>query len=418
MQHFMLPSWSSILSGAAALALLSGCSGAGGGDAAAVGTSREALRCYDANTGNPSSDGNCPWRDWSEVAPNNQPSLDISQEFAPALCASGNAGFLAISVDTGGHYRTLQFNEASTAGAWGSYGQKTFVTKPTCGLREDVTVSGQTRTGFVVAGKASDGKIYASAGTLANVTVPQQNPTANDTFTAIGNDVYSTGGNPALAGGNPAVGTGNAVALVTMGTDLQTIYGYSRLLPYPSHGWSARVQGPKLPSGWTSVGAPAIVQFPITFAIVVHAHNATLRKEAFFYTYFVAASSPPSFSNAIGSPGGTWAQLPLVLQAGQTINDDPSLTSDNTYGVTLWFRSNSQILQTASGSLPTVGSNPAIAIKPIDGVSFGSAPSAWAGNTYEEGIYVAIARDGSPTGTGHLQFITDTISTPGAFLGP
>jgi hypothetical protein len=416
MQPFKLPIWTSILSGTAALVLAGGCGSTGAGDLPAVGTSSEALRCYDDATGNPSSDGNCPWRDWSQVAPNNQPSQDISQELAPALCASSNAGFLAISVDTGGHYRTLQFNEINNAGAWGSYGQKTFVTKPTCGLRENVTVSGQTRTGFVVAGKASDGRIYASAGTMANVGVPQQNPTANDVFTAIGNDVYSTGGNPALAGGNPAVGTGTAVALVAMGTDLRTIYGYSRLLPYPSHGWSARVHGPALPSGWTAVGAPAIVELPITFAIVVHAHNATLHKEAFYYTYFSTNSSPPAFSNAIGSPGATWTQLPLALQAGQTISDDPALTTDDTYGMTLWFRSGSQILQTASGSLPSLGTNPAIAIKPADGISFGSAPAAWAGNTYEEGIYVAVARDGASTG--HLQFITDTISTPGAFLGP
>jgi hypothetical protein len=416
MQRSLPPIWTFIMSSAAALALLSGCSSGGGRDAAAVGTSTEALRCYDSNTGQPNGDPNCPWRDWSQVVPNNQPSLDISQEFAPALVASGNAGFLAISVDTGGHYRTLQFNEVSTAGSWGSYGQKTFASKPTAGLREDVTVSGQTRTGFVVAGKGTDNKIYASAGTLANAGVPQQNPTANDTFTAVSNDVYATGGNPGLAGGNPVVGTGNAVALVTMGTDLQTIYGFTRLLPYTTHAWSARVQGPKLPTGWTSVGAPAIVELPVTFAIVVHAHNATLHKEAFYYTYLTANSTPPGFSNAIGSPGGVWTQLPLQLQAGQTISDDPALTDDNTYGLTLWFRSNSQILQTASGSLPTLGSNPAMPVKPADGVSFGGAPSAWAGVTYEEGIYVAIARDGSSTG--HTQFITDTIGTPGAFLGP
>lgn len=328
---------------------------------------------------------------------------------------------MAVTVDTGSHYRILQFADPATAGTWDAYGNKQFVSKPACAMRDNGVYRGTAGAGFVIAGKASDGTIYTAAGTMAPVSYPQSNGGANEVFTAVGSDKYTTGGSPALGGGNEQVGTGSMIALVVMGTDSQTIYAYARPLPYLSHAWSSRVQGPKLPTGWSAVGAPAIVELPITFAIVVHAHNSQTNKEGFFYTYIAANTSPPVFSNAIGSPSSSWAQLPLSLQAGQTVNDDPALTSDSTYGLTLWFRSGSQIVETAAATVPTLGTNPPLAIKPADGVSFASAPAATAGVTFEEGQYVVLARR-SPdsTGASHLWFITDTVipNTPNTHFGP
>ncbi len=424
MKNSILRPLTSMLGSAAALALLSGCSGATAPGDSELGTSAQALRCYDYS-GNPNNtDGDCAWRDWSRLTPNNDQNVaGMQQEFAPALCGSEH-GFLAVTADTGGHYHILQFDAPGVAPSWASYGNRQFVAKPSCGQREDVVnSSGQTVGAFVIAGKSTDNKIYTSAGVMG-APGPGNQGAPSEPFAAISSDTYSGGGNPTLAGSTHDR-TVSAMALVVVDSN-QVIWGYSRQLPYLSHSWSARVQGPKLPTGWAAVGAPAMVQLGLNYGIVVHAHNAGSHRDAFFYTYFFAVQWPPAFSAAIpGSGPATWTQWAIPLQAGQTISDDPALTADSTNGLTLWWRSNSQILETAAPNLQPPGSTPpilpAIAVKPGNTISFGSAPAALAGYTFDEGMYVVVARDstGSPAGTGYSWFITDTNSfTGGETPGP
>jgi hypothetical protein len=97
--------------------------------------------------------------------------------------------------------------------------------------------------------------------------------------------------------------------------------------------------------------------------------------------------------------------LSLKLQAGQTINDVPAITTDSTYGMTLWFRSGTQIVETAAPSLSATWPNPPVAIKPGNNLVFASAPAVTAGVTLDEGQYVIVARQSNPS---VLEYITDS----------
>ena len=244
-------------------------------------------------------------------------------------------------------------------------------------MREN-DASGQP--GFVVAGKATDNKIYASAGIMSPGAATQLNPSAATAFAAVSNTVYSTNGAPALASG----GFGsNSVVLTFMGDDNRTIYAHVRPFPYLTSSWTSRITGPQLPSGWTAIGAPSLARLPVTMQIVVHARNA-FGSDRLFTTHFYADGQ--FFSNGIGSPASSWTMLPSM----GTIDSDPALTFHDQHGLTVYFRRGTQMMQTGE----PLGSNPVLAVKPNENIQFAGSPAALANWAFESqnGRHTMIAR--------------------------
>lgn len=339
-----------------------------------LGVQSSALRCHDGN-GKPITDANCPWRYWDHLLPSS--GVDITHGLAPAMCA-GVSGFLTVSVDTGGRYRTLQWHAGGHAPSWSLYGNRTFSSKPACALRENVTA---TRAGFVLAGKATDNKIYTSAGTMAAATSSQQNVTANEMWTSVSDEEYPAGGSPALGFTLGGFG-GDGVVLTFMGDDARTVYAHSRHVPYLSNDWSPIITGPVLPSGWTAVGAPAVHALPVTFRIMVHAQSGSTHR--LFETYFFLDDGDGYFSTAFASTPAVWTQRPSL----GLIEDDPAITFAPGFGTTVYFRRGSEIRQTTeSASFHTP-----LAVKPNEAVEFASAPAATAGVPFDQGTHVVVAR--------------------------
>jgi hypothetical protein len=349
-----------------------------------LGTSAQALRCV----GDPSNP-NCPWKgEWSQLLPEND--TDITHTWGPALCSS-TPGWMAVSVDNQNRFRVLQWSPLNRGPDWGFYGSsRTWRSKPTCAMREDYATG---RPGFVIAGKlrSNDGnnnKIMASAGAMAPSAQFPDNPTpepgAAGAFAPVSNTTYSSGGLPALGSMLDDFG-GGAVVVAFMGDDARTIYAHNRNLPYHEHGWSTRITGPVLPGSWRVVYAPTVARHPQTFQIVIHARNQTTGADALFQTHFYTnGDNVAHFSNEIGSPVVAWTQLASV----GTIDDDPWITNSSAHGVTAYFKRGTQIMET---SLPSYAGS-VLAVKPINGVQFGSSPAATANTPFDMGTHVVIAR--------------------------
>jgi hypothetical protein len=373
------------------------------GDLTELGSLSQAIRCHDGS-GNPNNDPNCPWRfNWSRILPAN--GVDISHRMAPALCANPNGGWLTVSVDPNNQYNVLQWHSAGVGRgpSWSVYGaSRAWNSKPACAIREDVGTAGGDVGGFVVGGKlrSTDGnnnKLFASPGRMGPGSL-SSNPTFTSGFALVDPDArsYTTGGLPGMASVLDG-GTG-AVVMAFMGDDGRTIFAHSRALPYssPTSPWSRRVTGPVLPAGWTAVGAPTVTRLPVTLQIVVHARNSSTGADRLYEThYFVATGVPGHFSSGIGSPSPSWTQLANL----GTIADDPWITTSSQNETTVYFRrlappgspagTPHQIMQTSGFPL---GSKPLLAVRPVAGVSFASAPAATGGQGLEMGEHIVTAR--------------------------
>jgi len=245
--------------------------------------------------------------------------------------------------------------------------------------------------GFVVAGKlkssdSNNNKLFASPGLMAPAVLAE-NPTFQSGFAVVDSTrAYTTGGQPGMSSFVDESGVG-AVLLAFLGDDLRTIHGHVHNLPYNSNGWSTRISGPVLPAGWTAVGAPSVTRLPVTFQIMVHAHNNATGGDRLYETHFFTNGSTSHFSNEVGSPFPTWT---LRLNSG-TIADDPWITRHPDFGTTVYFRRGSQIMQTGE----PIGSNPVLAVRPNTGIVFASAPAATGGVAFDQGTHVVTARSTS-----------------------
>jgi hypothetical protein len=393
---------------AMALLLLAGCGEMG--DEEVVTTHTGAIRCYDGN-GIPSSSPECPWRGpWSRLTPDNL-SADITHTLSPALCArSDGPSFMTISTDSSGRYRTFQWSNVSRAAGWGSYGFKTFVSKPACTFREN-EANGQL--GFVLAGKAADNKMYASPGIMAPFGIPQQNPVpvsgTPGQFAAVSATTFTTGGEPAVAGRT----SGDTLMLLAfMAAGNRTIQAHTRNLPYVGNTWSANpITGPTLPFGWTAHGAPSIDVLPITFRIVIHARNGTT--DRLFEVHFFKSGSTMRFSNGLGQPTSSW--LMLGNMGTITQNTGPSVvhlvaTPDHPGYQTNFFRRNNDIMQTSDAG------NPSIAVAPNNAPAFTGDPAVAVGFPFEMASdYMLVAR----SQTNQLFFLASNPNAPdNGFIGP
>ena len=391
-----------------ALLLLAGCSEMGD---EGVATHAGAIRCYDGN-GIPSSDPECPWRGpWSRLAPENL-SADITHTLSPALCAANpGPSFLTVSVDSSGRYRTFQWSNASRATSWGNYGFKTFVSKPACTFRED-EANGQL--GIVLAGKATDNKMYASPGIMAPFGIPQQNPVpvsgTPGQFALVSNTAITNGGQPAIAGRT----SGDTLMLLAfMAEGNRTIQAHTRNLPYVGNTWSTNpITGPTLPTGWTAHGAPSISVLPITFRIVVHARNGTT--DRMFEVHFYKNGSTMRFSDGLGQPVSSWLMLKNMGMITQ--NTSPAIvnltaTLDHPGYQTIFFRRNNDIMQTSDAG------NPVLRVAPNNAPPFTGDPAAVVGFPFEMASdYMLVSRTQT---TNQLFFLpSKPNATSDGFIGP
>lgn len=393
----------------ALVALGAGCGGApGAGDTTGpVGAQTSKLECYDYY-GEPIPDANCPWvSQWQDAAPDG--GADLAHTVSPALCMNPNSSWLIVGVDSTQHFRTLAMGqEQNFSSSWGVYAQSQgfkFGSRPACSARG-------TGTGIFIAGKvvnnsdsSKNNKLFVSAGDLPNGDPEQPAPNATGTFTVLDNtNTYTQGGNPALAF------NGSQAVLVTLGVDR---FGFSRIFAYTATGntFGSRISGPRLPSGVSVSGTPAIdfQSSQGTFHIIVRSPNTL------FETYFQGSA----FTNS-GGAGGTIAFVPVPL-SGPFDSDAALAYSDSTDIETLFFRRGAGILQTsdAPSFSPVLGQAPLLPMpqvtdaftgQPFD--SFGT-PSATGFAVETGGPAFVITRFGTATSTGpELGYIFTSNNNP------
>jgi len=385
-----------VRSGAAMVATAVLCAAAVGCSAAAeegnasdgeTASTTSALRC----TSDPNN-GDCPWKGtWAKLTPRN--GVDIQHNWAPALISS-DAGWVTFSVDQTNHFRMLQWHANGRGPAWDTYGSpRTWNSRPAAAMKDDFSAG---RAGFVIAGKArtsdsNNNKLMASTGVMGVSGGPTTlgNPVPDRPFAVVdNNNVYNTNGLPGM--GSFVNGSNGAVLIVVMGDDGRTIYGYNHNLPYNSNGWSGRITGPALPTGWKVVYAPTVARLPVTYRIAIHAHNNNTGADAMFWTDFYSNGTDQAyFSNEISSPISAWSS-PVNVGA---INDDPWLTFSPTFGLTAYFRRGSQIMENAFPSVPTT--LPALPVNPSAGIQFASSPAATGDRGFDMGTQVVVARSTS-----------------------
>jgi hypothetical protein len=380
-----------LASSAAVLVAVAGCGampeGGAAGDDSQPGSTTSALRC----TGDPTS-GDCPWKGtWARLLPHN--NVDVVHNWAPTLIA-GNPGWITFTVDSTNHYRVLQWHANGRGPQWDFFGPSnlTWNSRLAASLANDTL----TQPTFVVAGKArssdaNNNRILVSTGVMGASGQNPNNPTQTTGFTLLDTNAshtYATGGLPALAARHDGSG-GGAMVVTYFDDNGSTIYAHHRPLPYASNSWTGRITGPALPSGWKVVYAPTIAySFPV-FHIVVHARNNSTNQDALYETYFYSSGSSVFFSNETGSPVQGWKNQ-VVVPPSVGINDDPWITVSAALGITAYFRSGTQIKETAYQSPINY-----LPVNPSAGISFASAPAGTGDYAFDMGTQVIVARTSS-----------------------
>jgi hypothetical protein len=362
------------LVGAAMVSLLSGCGAAGTSDADGASKDKQGLECV----------SNCDEGVFFRggLFPVNFVDLPGGHMMAPALCSSPSNGFVAISVDEYNEYRVLEFNGDANYSNWDIYDTDannnayTWNSKPACALTDSNTFNGEP--GFMVVGKGSDNTLHNADGQMAPSGNPQStNAEQIEVDEQISSTTYSAG-SPGVASSQDS--SGNGLVVVAIIDDQRTLNIYTKPFPVLWTYWSSVFKGPKLPAGWTAIGAPAIASEPNNkWAVVVHARNGST--DAIFRTIVTAPyNKNPTFSLL-------WTRLGGSLNV--EIDDDPALTWDSTLSTeTLFIRSGNATIYQTSGPLGTHPLDP-IALESWDWIQ--SGPAAAVGG-FDQGDYVVLAR--------------------------
>jgi hypothetical protein len=313
-----------------------------------------------------------------QLLPFNNIDLDGGHTMAPAICATPSNGFVAVSVDTSHQYRVLQFNANTRGPSWDVYDSGyTWNSKPSCAQIESTTFNGQP--GFIVVGKGSDNTLHNADGQMAPGAYPQANPEQIEIDEQISTTTYSAG-SPGVASSQDS--SGNGLVVVAIVDDRQTLYAYTKPFPVLWEYWSSAIKGPKLPLGWSAIGAPAIASEPNNkWAIVVHARNGS-SVDAIFRTVLTAPySGTPSFSLSWTRLGGTIT--------GE-MDDDPALTWDSTLATeTLFIRQGNATIYQSSGNPPGAHPLDPISLSTWDWIASGPAAAA---DPFDMGNYAVLAR--------------------------
>lgn len=323
-------------------------------------------------------------------------SPDITATLEPTICTNRQGHFMAVSRDSDQRYRTLySFGPIGQyLSDWsvfsGSTPARTFASRPACAMRESSS-GGLSR--FVLVGKGTDNKLYASTGTLPQATVPIPTPQVNADWSAISNTVYSGSAgpaSPALASKEGTLDGGMVMAFISN----NAVYAHYHPLPYSSGPWQARVAAPALPAGAIPVGTPAITfveGWAQLFHVVVRAQVGSQYR--FYETYFGRTQSGYKFCGILcWGQAAAWAQLPITANVGSS----PALEFSPLHGETLYFINAGKMYQTSGfATQQQLGTLPVSQVYPGVGVSFEGAPGAAGGFQFEMGQHLAVARAGN-----------------------
>lgn len=360
-----------VAAGLATVFLFAGCGVVGSTDSDTVSSAAQALECKGTCSGGVFNRG-------GQLLPLGGVDLDGGHTLAPAICSTPSHGFVAVSVDTSNQYRVLQFNGSTIGPSWDVFDSGyTWNSKPACAQIESATFNGQP--GFMIVGKGSDNTLHNACGQMAPTGSPQGNPEQIEIDQQISTTPYPVG-SPGVASQQDS--SGNGVVVVAIVDGLQTIYAYTRTLPALWTSWSSAIKGPKLPRGWSVIGAPAVASEPSNkWGIVVHARNGSSVDAIFRTTLTADYSGGASFALA-------WSQLTGTITG--EMDDDPALTFDSTLSTeTLYIRQRGGWIFQSSGSPP--GAHPLDPIFLLSWDWIGSAPAA-ASAPYDMGNHVVLAR--------------------------
>jgi len=298
------------------------------------------------------------------------PAKDIVHISAPAVCGDPSIGetFLVVSVDMQQTYRTLFSDTEILASTWGSYGTRQFSSKPVCAMRENGAGGGR---GFVLVGKGTDNKLYASAGSweahLNDGTAT--NPSPDTVWTAVSSTAYNQGGWPALASNDSH--TGMVLAIVDDSNQVNLRF---HKLPYTQNSWGSAIPAPALPAGTTALGAPAVVYLPSPaqlYQVVVRVSTSGGVK--LLKTYFDGAK----FTTFSHRTPASWSEISLFLNAGQYPSSDVALAySPTLHTTTLYWRDGNSQFEQTSGFGDELGHNQAHVVAAEAGFMMSSPPSA------------------------------------------
>jgi hypothetical protein len=317
------------------------------------------------------------------------PTNEFNHSLDPAACGVENLGIALVSRDAATQrYLVYGLNRQTKPNSWGSYGTRTFGTRPACvRFREDPDggAGGYPYAEFVIAGRGAgnDRRLFTS---LARWTLtPSSNPepaTPNTVWTPVGTQTYQNNGSPALAT------NGFDIVLVFLGDDSR-LYLHKKDNPYDANNWAPRIQGPALPSGWTAQGTPAVAFTHGTtgkYQIIVRARNS-FGTNRLYQVYFYI----DRFTDWAGNPNPTFSQVNVGSNA---IDSDPAFAWDwSVPTATLYFRSGGNIIQT-SGLGSELGTLPKSPIAEFNGngLMLTGSPGAQGGSGLDHGRNLVVAR--------------------------
>jgi hypothetical protein len=153
--------------------------------------------------------------------------------------------------------------------------------------------------------------------------------------------------------------------------------------------WSARVQGPALPVGWTPAGIPAVERGPFSIATIMVLGRNSSNQYQIFRCYFWANQTSGTFFDPFGPT--EFDALPLPPNS-PAIESSPGLEWDDQLNThTVYYRSGNSIYQ-ASINYDLWEEMPK-KVEAAPNPSFASAPSANGNYPYEGGSHLVLARD-------------------------
>lgn len=281
-----------------------GCSGADGFEAAELETRSQDL---------PGE----VWKPWfsSLIA-----DTDVSSD--PAICNPGNIAWFIATQNTDSRYY-LKSAALSLNPAWKQFGSRQFNSAPTCASQKTTDFK------FVLAGRSTDGRIYAIEGVQPPLTSPMpSNPNWTGPWAQVSGTTYS-GSN-----GSPALGS-NGSRVILAFKNGSRVSVHQQLLPYSSSGWNTTpINSPNFPAGVSVSGIPAVTYISgPTNRFVVMVRGTTSSGAGLYWIYFTGTAFQ-----------GSWAQAFIP----STVSSDPALEYDPDYGaMTLYFRSGDEVIQTS-----------------------------------------------------------------------
>jgi hypothetical protein len=375
-----------VRTGLVALVLLGACGGEVDEDLEAVESRRNAIQNWSAGQG-------FEFVRSTIVAPTDGPAITPTLE--PTICTNRTGMFLVATRDDQSRYQTLygfgplgHYHTDWTVHSGNPSSPRLFNTRPASAMRED-DVYGNPR--FVLVGKSTDNRLYASTGTLPPPHVSLPTPTVTSDWTALNTRTYGNGqqspgpASPVLAS-SPNVNAGMVLAFISG----STVWAHYHALPYAGNSWQARVAAPALPTGATPVGTPAITfldGWAQVFHVVVRAQVGSQYK--LYETYFGYTTTGYKFCGIMcGSMAPTWVELPIT----GAIDSSPALEYSPQLGAeTLYFRSGSDYKQTSGyATAQQLGTLPVLNMYP-PATSFTGAPSAVAGYQLEMGTHLMVS---------------------------